>query len=241
MIFLFSDFGAEGPYTGQVKAAIRCVADDIEVIDLLSNAPAGDPESAAYLLAALVAYLPPACVVLGVVDPGVGGRRDPVVVHADRRWFVGPDNGLFDHVARQVDSATWYVVDWRPERLCATFHGRDLFAPVAARIAQHDFSWAHHQRPAPGLARRAPDSDRIIYFDHYGNAYTGRRYEPALAGKRLLVKQSRLAEATTFCEVPTGTAFWYRNSIGLVEIAVNRGTARLDLGLEVGTPIRFVD
>ncbi|MCU0735764.1 MAG: SAM-dependent chlorinase/fluorinase [Methylotetracoccus sp.] len=241
MIFLFTDFGAEGPYLGQVKAAIRSVAPDIDVIDLVSNAPNADPESSAYLLAALSSVLPVDCVVLGVIDPGVGGSRDPIVLHADGRWFVGPDNGLFNVVAVQASQIEWSVIDWRPERLSASFHGRDLFAPVAARIARHDFLWAQHRQPQPDLEDWPADRDRIIYFDTYGNAFTGRRYEDSLTGQRLLVNRCALPEGDTFCTVPGNTAFWYRNSIDLVEIAVNRGSAREALGLELGMPVRFID
>lgn len=241
LILLFTDFGAEGPYLGQLKTAIQRIANGVDVIDLLSNAPAGDPEASAYLLGALIPYLPLGCVVLGVVDPGVGGQREALAVRADGRWFVGPDNGLFNQVAAQSQELQWNVIDWRPDRLSATFHGRDLFAPIAARIAQGDFLWERHQRSGPHLKQWPMECDRVIYFDHYGNAYTGRRYHAGLTGKRLLIKGRAIPEAETFCCVPPRAAFWYRNSIDLVEIAVNQGAAKTDLALEVGTPIQFVD
>ncbi len=241
MLFLFTDFGAEGPYLGQVKAVIRLAAPEVPVIDLVSNAPSGDPEASAYLLAALTPFLPADCVVLGVVDPGVGGEREPVVMHADGRWFVGPDNGLFNVVAVQAGQVEWSTIDWQPDRLSVTFHGRDLFAPIAARIAKRDFLWAQHPRPAPNLGEYPSDRDQIIYFDTYGNAFTGRRYDPTLAGKRLMVNRNALPHAETFCRVPRHAAFWYRNSLDLIEIAVNRGSAREALGLKHGMPVRFAD
>lgn len=241
MIFLFTDFGAHGPYLGQVTAAVRLAAPGVDVIDLVNNAPNGNPDAAAYLLAALASVLPADCVVLGVVDPGVGGERDPVVLHADGRWFVGPDNGLFNVVAVHAVRADWNVIDWRPARLSASFHGRDLFAPIAARIAKRDFLWAHHPRAAPNLCECPADRDQIIYFDTFGNAFTGRRYDPSLTGKRLAVSHHVLPEAKTFCAVAHHAAFWYRNSAGLVEIAVNRDSARQALGLELGMPVRFID
>lgn len=241
VIFLFTDFGAEGPYLGQLKAVLRTVAPEIDVIDLVSNAPSGDPATSGYLLAAVARYLPPECVILAVVDPGVGGDRDAVVVHADGRWLVGPDNDLFNAVAVQANRVDWSGIGWRPDRLSASFHGRDLFAPIAARIAKGDFQWERHPRSRPELLHWPADLDRIIYFDSYGNAFTGRRYDATLVGKRLLVNRCAVSESETFCHVPESAAFWYRNSVDLVEIAVNRGSAKRTLGLQIGMPICFVD
>ncbi|MHA1114521.1 MAG: SAM-dependent chlorinase/fluorinase, partial [Alphaproteobacteria bacterium] len=134
MIALFTDFGAAGPYTGQVKAVLAQDAPGVPVIDLIADAPACDPRAGAYLLAALAPEFPPGTVFLCVVDPGVGGPRAPLIVEADGRRFVGPDNGLFEIV-----TARHRRIDWRPARLSTSFHGRDLFAPVAARLARAEF------------------------------------------------------------------------------------------------------
>jgi len=241
VIFLFTDYGAEGPYLGQLKAVFQKVAPEIGVIDLISNAPSGDPQSSAYLLAAMTRFLPPECVVLAVVDPGVGGEREPVVLEADGRWFVGPDNGLLNTVAVQADCCEWSVVEWRPAQLSASFHGRDLFAPIAARIAKRDFRWARRPYAPAGLEGWPADLDRIVYFDVFGNAFTGRRYDASLVGKRLLVNRCALPESETFCKAPETDAFWYRNSLEMVEIAVNLGSAKQRLALEIGMPVRFVD
>ena len=132
MIFLFTDFGPAGPYLGQMEAVLRINAPGVDIINLVSDAPAGDPRLASYLLAALAADLPEGNVFLCVVDPGVGGERLPVALEADRRWFVGPDNGLLNTVAVRAKRVAWQIITWWPERLSASFHGRDLFAPVAA-------------------------------------------------------------------------------------------------------------
>ena len=137
VIVLFTDFGREGPYTGQMTAVLRRLAPEVEIIDLIADAPAHDPQLAAYFLAAYVDEFPPQTVFLCVVDPGVGGDRSPGVLQADGRWFVGPDNGLFEPIIRRCrDDARWRDILWRPSTLSATFHGRDLFAPVAARLAR---------------------------------------------------------------------------------------------------------
>jgi S-adenosylmethionine hydrolase len=94
MIVLFTDFGLEGPYTGQMKAVLHRLAPGIPVIDLFADAPCFDARRSAYLLAAYAEALPSGSVILGVVDPGVGGKRLAIALEADGHWFVGPDNGL---------------------------------------------------------------------------------------------------------------------------------------------------
>lgn len=239
MIFLFTDFGAEGPYLGQMESVLRLQAPGVDIVNLVSNAPMGEPRWSSYLLAALCKQLPAGSVFLAVVDPGVGGERLPVALQADGRWFVGPDNGLLNTVAVQAKEADWRLIDWRPASLSASFHGRDLFAPIAARIAAHDFGWSSHGYQKQGLDEWPSDISEVIYFDHYGNAITGLRHRHEHDGMTLHVNGQRLAQADTFCSVPVGQAFWYRNSMGLVEIAVNRGRADRDLALALGTLISF--
>ncbi len=240
MIFLFTDFGADGLYIGQMEAVLRSQAPGIDVINLLNNAPTGDPRRSAYLLAALCRQCPLESVFLGVVDPEVGGERLPVVVEADGRWFVGPDNGLFNAISVHSSRAEWRVIDWRPECLSASFHGRDLFAPIAARIARHDFTWASRPYVVPDMNLWPADLSEIIYIDHYGNAITGQRYGPELAGRVLEVQGRRIPQAKTFCAVAAGEVFWYGDSMGLVEIAVNRGRADSHLGLAIGMAVNFL-
>lgn len=235
MIFLYTDFGAEGPYLGQVQAVLQREAPAIPVVNLLSNAPAGEPELASYLLAALGPQCPPGAVLLCVVDPGVGGERLPVVLEADGRWFVGPANGLLNGVARQASQARWQIIEWRPAELSACFHGRDLFAPIAGRIARGDFSWAATHWLGPDLGAWPVDRAVVVYCDHYGNAMTGTRYRNDLANAGIRVNGRLLRRAETFCRVEEGEPFWYRNSLDLVEIAVNRGRADRVLGLTPGT------
>jgi S-adenosylmethionine hydrolase len=241
MIFLFTDFGCKGPYLGQMEAVLRATAPGVDVVNLVSNAPSADPVASSYLLAALAATLPPASVIVAVVDPGVGGDRAPIALEADGRWFVGPDNGLFNTVALQARAVSWSIIDWRPPRLSASFHGRDLFAPIAGRIALGDCEWDRRPWRGPELSSWPADADRIVYFDFYGNAFTGRRYDACLRGKTLRVNDHGLREAATFSSVAPGEAFWYRNSLDLLELAVNGGSARERLGLVLGTPVWFVE
>lgn len=236
-IALFTDFGEGGLYVGQMKAVLAVQAPGASVIDLMADAPAFDPRASAYLLAALLPYLPANAVVLAVVDPGVGTARTPMIADADGRLLVGPDNGLFEFALRRSARARAWRIDWRPDRLSTTFHGRDLFAPVAARLAKGTTPEAAGAAPmaVPRRADWPEDWSAIIYIDQYGNAMSGLRATALGADTVVEVAGRRLTRATTFGAVPPGTAFWYENSLGLVEIAVNQGMASTDLGLSVGT------
>jgi len=239
MIALFTDFGLAGPYTGQVMAVLQRDAPGIPIVSLFADAPSARPKPSAYLLAAYSAWFPAGTVLLCVVDPGVGGARRAVVAEADARIFVGPDNGLFDIVLRRAGEARLSEITWRPDALSASFHGRDLFAPVAARLAAGE--------PIAALARPATDESagrgwpddlaEIVYIDHYGNAMTGLRGALVPSSARLGAAGREIAPATTFSAVPPGEAFWYVNANGLAEIAVNAGRADTTLGLEIGSAI----
>jgi len=240
MIVLFTDFGPAGPYVGQMRAVLHGIAPQAAVIELLSDAPAGDPRAAAYLLAAYAGDFPPDAVFLCVVDPGVGGDRAAVALRADGRWFVGPDNGLFNVIALNARELEWWDITWRPQRLSATFHGRDLFAPVAARLARGEAPPGERRDPAPRIDRGwSMDYARVIYIDHFGNVITGIRAAGIDPGRRLHAGGRSLDAARTFSDVEPGAAFWYPNANGLVEIAVNRSSAAAMLGLGVGDPVAW--
>ncbi len=239
MIALFTDFGLAGPYTGQVTAVLHQGAPGVPIIPLFADAPSERPKPAAYLLAAYGAWFPPGTVLLCVVDPGVGSERRAVVVEAEGRIYVGPDNGLFDIVTRRAPDARLWEIIWHPGPLSPSFHGRDLFAPVAARLATGEPVAALAQ-PADdrSAARGWPDDlAEIIYIDHYGNAMTGLRGALLAPETRLVAGGRALGLAATFSAVPPGAAFWYINSNGLAEIAVNGGRADTTLGLQIGSEI----
>ena len=238
MIVLFTDFGLTGPYTGQVKAALAREAPGVPVIDLFADAPAFDPQLSAYLLAAYAHEFPAGTVFLCVVDPGVGTDRKPLWLQADGRTFVGPDNGLFELVRRRAVDVAVAGIDWRPPRLSATFHGRDLFAPVAARAALGRAPLSTPMIPEEIARPDWPDDlARIVYVDVYGNAMTGLRAGAVPESALLIANGYELRHGRTFADAAEGEGFWYANSSGLVEIAVNRGRADRDLELELGMAV----
>jgi S-adenosylmethionine hydrolase len=241
VIVLFTDFGLAGPYTGQVKAVLRQAAPGTEVIDLFADAPAANPKASAYLLAAYAPWFAAGTIFLCVVDPGVGSARPALIVEADGRWYVGPGNGLFELVQRRARKARRWDIDLKPARLSASFHGRDLFAPVAAALARGD--------PPPGRPRRSvsdrrpawpDDLSEVVYIDHYGNAMTGLRAAALPTDAKFAVAGRVLRRARTFSDLPAGEPLWYENANGLAEIAVNQGRADQALGLAIGQPISTI-
>jgi len=238
MIFLFTDFGTADLYVGQVKGVLQGRAPAEAVIDLLHDVPAFDIKAGAHLLAALAARLPAGSVTLAVVDPGVGGPREPVAVLADGRWFVGPDNGLVSVVAARAKRNEAWSIGWRPAQLSVSFHGRDLFAPVAAMLARGNRKAAKLRSTALAVRLGADDLAEVVYVDHFGNLVTGLRAGAMPTDRKLFVNGRGISHARVFSEVKHGEAFWYENSLGLAEIATRAGSAADALGARVGQPVR---
>ena len=237
MIVLFTDYGQSGLYVGQLHTVIQQYAPGTHVIDLIHSLPRFNIQSAAYLLPAYTQSLPNGTVIVCVVDPGVGGNRPHAVVRADGCFYVGPDNGIFDVLVQQASQYTVFHIDW-PLPVSNTFHGRDVYAPVASKIHQSgdldslDCKVAVH-RPT----RLAADLAEIIYIDSYGNAMTGMRVSMLKSGVRLSVDGHSLPRASTFSNVPIGECFWYENSNGLIEIAANQASAAEILDLDIGVKV----
>lgn len=238
MIALFTDFGVGDPYVGQIHAVLARAAPAARVVDLFHGLPNYDIRAAAYLLPAYSAGFEPDTVFLCVVDPGVGGERRPVMVNADGRWYVGPDNGLFHMLARRAHRCEAWEINWRPAQLSASFHGRDLFAPVAAVLVRGEMPAAKPTVLSPPVGEQWPDDlAQIVYIDHYGNAVTGLRASTVDRARCLRIKAQVLRYARVFADAAAGEAFWYENANGLVEIAVNRGSAAEVLGLKCGDSV----
>ena len=241
MIFLFSDYGLKGPYIGQVETVLQLLMPQVKVINLMADAPRNNPKASAYLLASLIKHIPASAILFCVVDPGVGTDIDsPVALNIDRNWFVGPDNGLFDIVCRRAGSIKAMEITWRPESLSSSFHGRDLYAPICARIASDDldfgrpFTWQDtHDWP--------DDLYEIICIDHFGNCITGLRASITDKNKVIEIAGERIKYAASFGTVKSGEVFWYANSNGLVEIAVNQENAEKFCELKIGDKLIIHD
>ena len=239
LVALFTDFGNDGPYLGQVEAILAASDIRLPYVNLLSNAPAFNPRASAYLLAALAEQMPSGTIFLAVVDPGVGGKRLPLVVQTRQHWFIGPDNGLFSQVIRRSNgNCRILIIEKDPIGNSDTFHGRDLFAPIALEICA-DIPVAGEILESDSLvgADWIEELREVIYIDFYGNAFTGIRASSMSGDDLLECKGTVMHKARTFCEAPAGQPFWYKNSCGLVELACNQGSIAEHLGLELGDQV----
>lgn len=249
-IALLTDFGA-GPYVGQVRLCLAGLVPAVPVVSLIADLPPWQPGLAAYLLPGLLAGMPARTLYVCVVDPGVGSARAVLAARVGADWLLAPDNGLLLPLLRRTAAPVVWRVDWRPDRLSASFHGRDLFAPLAAKLLGGALP-AAVPVAIEGLVGADWPAQRgaVCYIDHYGNLITGLDAAGRDPGARLTVAPTLVAAvgdaggegvpvigATTFSDVPVGTAFWYANAFGLVEIAVNQGRASDLLGVGLGAPV----
>ena len=238
MIATFTDFGVPGPYLGQMHAVLRHEAPGVPVVDIFPDLPAFNIKAAAYLLPAYSQYLPENSVCVCVVDPGVGTERRATLVRSGGRWYVGPDNGLFSILIRHADGTQAFSIDWHPDLLSSSFHGRDLFAPVAAQLARGEPPPGEALDPARLVTPDWPeDLEEVVYLDHFGNAITGLRASGLSTASTIEIAGKTCEFRRTFGEAEQGVPFWYENANGLVEIALAQGHAVRELGLEVGTPL----
>ena len=258
-ITFLSDYGTDDEFAGVCRAVIARIAPGTTVVDLTHGIPRHDVRQGAAVLANALPYAP-AGVHLAVVDPGVGSTRKAVAIRvADaERVLVGPDNGLLSLACERLGGAVEAVdVSLSPARLepiSATFHGRDIFAPVAARVALGDRLAELGEPVDPAslvqLERREPLIDpgrriaaSVAYVDRFGNAALELTERQALdtglkLGHRVWVEAGGVTldavYAVTFGDVPSDQLLLYRDSYGNLALAVNRGSAVERLGLAAG-------
>ncbi len=243
LIALLTDFGLQDHYLGAMKGAILGVCPEAELVDLLHELPPHDVAAGALALDAAFRHFPEGTVFVAVVDPGVGSQRRPIAVGAERRLFVGPDNGLFTLVLEAGPEARVHLLSnpvfyARPHS--AVFHGRDLFGPAGARLARgmplEDVGpvVADPVRLAlPRARRQAGACDGVVLRgDRFGNLVTNVMEADlvALAGTDLgrlevVLGGSPLPVVRTYSDVTSGQACALVGSSGRLEIAVNRGRA----------------
>ncbi|MGB5735611.1 MAG: SAM-dependent chlorinase/fluorinase [Thiohalocapsa sp.] len=238
-IALVTDFG-EGPYTGQMLLTLSALT-DCPVVSLVSNLAPWRPDLAAYLLPGLMQRMPSQTLYLCVVDPGVGGPREALAVQVGSDWLVGPDNGLFVPSIRREPRSLVHRVRWRPEILSDSFHGRDLFAPIAAAIAAGELPDAGEVLLDALSGTDWPAAlNKVCYVDAYGNLITGLKADAIPRDTRVRIGGRQIGFARTFCEVPRDTPFWYANAFGLVEVAANQARADELLGVGAGDALTLL-
>lgn len=257
-ISFLSDYGLDDEFVGVVKSVIRTISPATAVIDITHNIEAHDVRAGGLALARSVQYLAPG-VVLAVVDPGVGTARKPVVIEvADgAAYLVGPDNGLLAPAVAMVGGATGaFVLDNIDYHLPApgpTFHGRDIFAPVAGHLcngvpACELGTAVDPARLLPGLLpvsqveEDGSISAEVLWVDRYGNAQLN--VDPAdidgwsdavtVAGGRT---DRSAVRVTTYAQIPVGSIGLVVDAYGLLSVAVDRGSAAFELDLGAGQAI----
>jgi len=258
IITLTTDFGESDPYGAMMKGVILSINPDANIIDITHQIPAGLIQEGGLIIKESYTYFPSGTVHIGVVDPGVGGKRRPIAVLADNHFFVGPDNGLFSTIIKaHVPTDIIHLKEKRywMHKISPTFHGRDIFAPVAAHLSLGVDPFGMGEKidnptllsyPLP----RENNSDlvgEIIRVDHFGNLITNitrEHLEPFLASKDLIIKVGRVTLkkiSTTYNDVPEGQPLALIDSSHVLEIAINRGRAKDYLGREygVGTKVQI--
>ena len=258
IIALFTDFGVRDAYVAQMKGVILSINAALTVIDLNHEVAAFDVRQAAYLLEASSRYLPVGSIVVAVVDPGVGTARRPVLCATQSdRWFVGPDNGVFTHVLAGQGLREAYEpteTAYFGPRVSATFHGRDVFSPVAAHLASGvpaaDFgprveTLVTFSVSPPRAVGRTAVGD-IVHIDHFGNIITN--IPPALLpglqiGQQLSFTIDERRHTVPFCATygaqPEGSLVALVSSNGTLEIALTQGSASAQVKAPVGARITF--
>ncbi len=272
-IALLTDFGTRDVYAGIVKGVLASRAPEARVIELTHDVPPGDIRTAALLLWQAQEFMPTGTVFLAIVDPGVGSGRRPVAVRLPNGHGVGPDNGLFSFLfppGRTPEAVSLDVARLSMPGTSTTFHGRDVFAPAAARLAA-GAALSDLGSPAGGLVTlptpRLDLSERsatgeVLRFDTFGNAITslgtlratGTRVElipcwqalapmafEASAARVRIGSHLQLPLSRTYADVPPGQPLAYIGSSGLLEIGVHGGRADELLGLSPGIQVTLVD
>ncbi len=258
VVTFLSDYGLDDDFVGVCHGVIARIAPQARVIDVTHGIARHDVRAGALVLERALGYMP-AGVHLAVVDPEVGGARRAVALRCaqEERLLVGPDNGLLSLAAKRFGGVVEAVEIGRSplrlEPVSASFHGRDVFAPVAAHLAAGTIALAAGgARLDPGelvqlvLPRaRATDAGlvaHVLHADRYGNVVLDAgRADLAAAGLRfaraLTVNGRRALFATTFADVAAGELVLYEDGYRVLSLAVNRGSALDALGLEVDDEI----
>jgi S-adenosylmethionine hydrolase len=254
LVTLTTDFGLADGWVAAMKGVVLSIVPDARLVDVSHAIPPQDIRAAAFVLGTTYPAFPPGTVHVGVVDPGVGTARRGIAVEADGHLFVGPDNGLFTLALRRADAnghgARAVVLDREAlHRAPAspTFHGRDVFAPVAAHLAMGRTLEEVGSSAATPLVRlpSPPPGARgeVLHVDRFGNLVTSLEAPPA--GSRVRLPGAGPAAAAlplvrTFGDVPEGQAAAVLGSAGLVEIVVNHGSAAQRFAARRGDPVELV-
>ena len=258
IVTLTTDFGTADHYVAAMKGVILSLAPGAVLVDISHDVAPHDVMEAGWLLRQACFWFPAGTVHVAVTDPGVGTARRPLLAAAGGHWFVGPDNGIFSWVfaARPPREVRELAVPRRA--VSATFHGRDIFAPAAARLAAgarpatlgaRIRDWRRVEIPRPERARAGAARARVIHVDRFGNVILGftrsdaRALTSRSAAARLGVAAGRRRVTrfvTTYAEIPSGGVAMLFGSSDFLELAANQARADRLLGLALGDQVRVI-
>ena len=238
IITLLTDFGTADGYVGEVKGVLASFAPDCALVDIAHDLAAHDVDLGRLTLARYWRRFPVGTVHFAVVDPGVGGERAAIAVESEGRFLVGPDNGVLSP-ALLHQGARCVALAVLPQA-APTFHGRDVFAPAAAQLAQGVSLDALGVICTSPTVRRTPEATRrpdgatagvVIAIDHFGNAVTNLI---ARHGGTVELKGRTIPVQRTYADVEPGESVALVGSSGLLEVAIRDGRADETLSLRRG-------
>jgi hypothetical protein len=257
IIALITDFGNNDWFAGEMKGSMLRIAPATQFVDITNNIPPGDIRAAAFTLLACYRTFPKGTVFCVVVDPGVGSGRALITAKSDNYSFVGPDNGVLSWAIKKEERCTIRRIDSEtliPIEISNTFHGRDIFGPIAAHLSQNiDFDKIGplytdlFELPWPKLSQEKSSLiGDVIHIDRFGNAITTidgnalSSLENTPTKVNLLKYGTELPLRNYFQEVPTGEGLAYMGSAGYLEIAINNANASTIFGLHIGDKVEVV-
>lgn len=256
VITLTTDFGLQDYYVSAMKAVMLNIAADARLVDISHGVPSQDIMAGSWILKNSAMLFPSGTVHTVVIDPGVGTERDPIALEIEDQYFVGPDNGIFSLLTRDTVYRAVRLTNeryWR-ENPSNTFHGRDIFAPVAAHLSQ-GVPFKKLGDPVKDLVTykwTVPIADKdglegmVIHIDKFGNLITNITedlLEEVIDAKdvRIYVGNTILDDiATTFGKVTEGEPVAYIGSSGMLEIGINKGSAEEMLSVQKGAQISLI-
>lgn len=247
IVGLITDFGLKDSYVAEIKIGLISVNRHISIIDISHEIDAGNISDASYLLGRIVNKFPKDSIFLSIIDPGVGTARQAVMVRNNGYFFIGPDNGVFSSALCWEQDIEVRILsnDDVESEVSATFHGRDIFAPVTAKIAsgipfnsigKKGFLTNTFRPENPAITDFGLEGE-IVYIDKFGNISTN--LIGTSKGFICLKPDYKLTYYENYKSAPSGELFWLIGSDGFIEIALNRGNAGKKLNARVGDLVYF--
>jgi len=259
LVTLTTDFGLADPYVAEMKAVMLSINPSLQIVDITHQIKRFDVRMGAFVLASAAKYFPPRTIHVGVVDPGVGASRRPILIETMRSFYVGPDNGLLTLAARRDGSMISYHITNRGymlPRVSRTFHGRDIFAPVAAHLSKgtppSEFGAEIADAVTPTFVEprlvEGKVVGEVIHADNFGNLITniplsalGWIGAKTNARVRLKVGEISRTVAVTqaYAEVQPNEALLIEGSAELLEISMNQGSAARSFKGKTGSRVEI--